>query len=138
MRPHRPFLVGLVCWLLIIGGSLGIFRTMKQLGSPTLATKLAMYPYPASVAETILFGTLALFVICGICIYEGQGWARYVYIAVLIPFFVQDYFGIDHAVNPSTAMKIWLAKLVVCAVSVVFLFLPQAKRFFKPPLYIDE
>ena len=137
MRPHRPLLVGLVCWILIIGGSLGIFRTMKQLGSPALATKLAMYPYPASVAETILFGTLALFVISGICIYEGQGWARFVYLAVLVPFFVQGYLTASQAAS-GLAMKIWMGELVLAAVSIVFLFLPQANRFFNPPLYIDD
>ena len=111
---------------------------MKQLGSPGLAAKLALYPYPAPLAETILFGTLALFIICGIFIYEGHGWARYLLIASLAAFLLQDFLGIDYTKDPSLAWKLWLAKLMGAAVVVIPLFLPQARRYFHPPRYIDE
>ena len=138
MRPPRPFLVGLVCWLLIISGTLDGFRMMRQLGTPGFAAKLAMYPYPEPIAGTLLFGTLALFVISGIFIYEAHGWARYLYIASLLMYLVQGFLGIDYAKDPSLAWKIWLAEAVAAALSLVPLFLPQAQRYFHPPRYIDE
>jgi hypothetical protein len=138
MRPTRPFLVGLVCWALIAGGMFDLYKTMKQLGSPALTTRLAGFPYPASVAETILFGTLAIFIISGICIYEGQGWARYVYLVAMVPFLAQSYLATFHATYPDWALKIWMGELVLVVASVVFLFLPRARRFFHPPLYIDD
>ena len=138
MRPPRPFLVGLVCWILIAGGMYSLYKAMKQLGSPDLTARLAEFPYPAPVAEAILFGTLAIFVVGGICIYEGQGWARYFYIPTAAVYLGQGYFGTFHALKPDLAMKIWIVELVLVVTSVVFLFLPKARRFFNPPRYIDE
>ena len=138
MRPHRPFLVGLVCWVLIISGSVGVFLTMKQLGTPAFTASFAVYPYSPTMAETILFGSLALFVICGICMYEGQSWARHVYLATLFPFLVQGRLWIPHAQAPGLAGNLWWGELVFAILSLIILFLPQARRYFHPPLYIDE
>jgi hypothetical protein len=138
MYPPRPFLVGLVCWVVIISGASGLYLTMKQLGGKTFTSQLAIYPYPPLVAGIILFGTMVLPVICAICMYEGQGWARYVYLALTVPFFVQGHLAIPLAKDPDWAQQIWIGELVLVVLSAVILFLPKARRFFRPPVYLDE
>jgi hypothetical protein len=152
MTVERPFLIGLVCWVLIICGSVTFYVMMKKIAEPDFITFLHSFPYPAAVAGTIVFGTLVGFVVTGICMYEAQGWARYVYIAVAIPFFVQQTLTASYlksaaalAKDPALAMKaasynelLLEIKFVAFLISLVFLFLPQARRFFHPPMYVDE
>ena len=142
MRPHRPFLVGLVCWILILSGAYVGYKQMLQISSAGFQAALEIYPYPAAIAETILFGSLALAVICGILIYEGQAWARYVYLPGAIPFLVQRYLWTDSlpVTTPHHNLH-WLiygAEVAFYLFSAVVFFLPAARRYFHPPLYLDE
>jgi hypothetical protein len=137
MEPERPFLVGLICWTLIIVNMYELYETMKQLGSPGLTGYLAQFPYPPALAETILFLTMAVLVVCGICMYERIGWPRYVYIAVMIPSLIQNYLAVSHLKNPALAMHLLEGKFVLYLASIVILFLPAAQYFFNPPKYLD-
>jgi hypothetical protein len=150
MGPARPRIVGFVCWVLIITGTYIVYFSMKALGSPAFFKGMEMYPYPASVAELILFGTAVGAVLCGILMYEAQGWARYPYILLMIPFLVQNYFNLSilaHSLNleiPTQARKLWLMShlwdlgVVFYLCSILILFLPRTRRYYKPPLYVDE
>lgn len=138
MRPNRPFLVGLVCWILIIGGTAGGYKAMRLLGSDQFPEMMRIFPYPSVVAEIILFGTLAAMVVCGICMYEGQGWARYVYAALMIPGLLQGFLDAPATKTPDLSRHIWEGVLALYIVSLVLLFLPLTRRFFHPPMYVDE
>jgi hypothetical protein len=150
MGPARPRLVGFVCWVLIITGTYIVYSSMKQLGNPAIFQGMQMYPYPAWMGEVILYGTAAGAVICGILMYEAQGWARYPYILLMIPFLVQNYFNLsilEHSLHldvPTQARKLWLMKrlwdlgVLFYLCSILILFLPRTRRYYKPPLYVDE
>lgn len=138
MRPNRPFLVGLVCWILIIGGMAGGYKAMRLLGSDGLKAAMQLFPYPAAAAETILFGSFAVMIVCGICIYEGRGWARYVYALLIIPGLVQGFLNAPATKTPDLSRHICEGALLLYVVSLVLLFLPLTRRFFHPPLYVDE
>jgi hypothetical protein len=135
MRPPRPHLLGLVCWVLILANTRGIYTTMKQMGNPVFTSMWHIYPYPAWVAVTILFGTMAICVISAICMYEGQGWARFIYLAVMVPYFVQNALAVSIA---HESLQILAGKLLLFVASIVILFLPNVRRFFHPPVYVDE
>jgi hypothetical protein len=150
MGPSRPFLVGLVCWKLIIFGTYIIYSSMKELGNHAFIQSFQLYPYPAWLVEVILFGTAAISVICGIFMYEGQGWARYPYLLAILPNLGQSMLSLtilEHSLNlqiPAQAHKLWVAQhlwdldVLFCLFSAVVLFLPRARRYFNPPMYIDE
>jgi hypothetical protein len=151
MRPDRPFLVGLVCWALIIAGSLGVFANMRAMTGSGFIDFLHSFPYPPVVAGTILFGSFVTWTVCGICIYEGQGWARFVYPAVSILYFAQQFLLLSHLKNVNRALNdphvqsainhmkyIEGAKIFLFLVSIGLLFLPLARRYFHPPTYVDE
>ena len=83
-------------------------------------------------------------VIAGICMYERQGWARYLFILIMPLFFVHQYFALALLKQPSDAQKlqIYHGALVLgvglYVLSILILFLPRVRRYYKPPLYIDE
>jgi len=137
MHYERPFLVGLVCWVLIIGNMHAIYTTMKGMGDPSFAASLHIYPYSASIAEFILFSTMAVPLVCGICLYEQQGWARFVYIAVMVPYFIQSFFTVTQPSVPISALYLWGGKFLLYVVSIVILFLPAARYYYTPPQYLD-
>jgi hypothetical protein len=151
MRPDRPFLVGLVCWVLILAGSFGVFSNMRAMTGNGFITLLHSFPYPPLVAGIILFGSFAGWTISGICIYEGQGWARFVYMAVSVVYFVQQFLLVSHLKSANQVLNdphaqlainhmeyLDGAKFFLFLVSIVFLFLPKARRYFHPPTYVDE
>jgi hypothetical protein len=138
MRPERPNLLGLVCWVLILGNLADIYLKMKKMGDPTFADSLAIYPYSPLIAEIIMFGTMAVSIISAICMYEGQGWARYIYFANMVPYFVQHYLAVSSAKNPQIEMYILDGKFALFAASAVILYLPKVRRYFHPPRYLDE
>jgi hypothetical protein len=144
MGPQRPHLVGLICWILIIGGFGGLVLALKSTGGPSFAQSMASFPYPPVVAETLLFGLRLLMVATGICLYEGQGWARYVFIGIMPLFFLNQYFGLGTAQTAADAEKLMLHKLVLAGevvlylVSIGILFLPSVRRYYHPPQYVDE
>jgi len=160
MGPDRPFLVGLVCWSLILAGMRGIYNTMKIMNTDGFRQSLSIFPYSATVAETIVFGTLAVMVVCGICMYERQGWARWIYLLTMPVYFVQRYLTIiapppvspvqpqdlGDAAQPllqappsHTKEELMLAGLfALYAISIWILFSPLGRRFFHPPMYVDE
>jgi hypothetical protein len=111
---------------------------MKQMGDAGFATSLEGFPYPALDAEIILFATMVISILCGILLYEGQGWARYLYFANVIPYLGHDYLAATHVHHSPFPMLIVKAKVVFVIFSAVILFLPRVRRFFSPPLYIDE
>jgi hypothetical protein len=150
MGPLRPRIVGFVCWVLIISGSYIVYSSMKQLNNAAFFQNMQMYPYPARVGEVILYGTAIVAVICGILMYEGHGWARYPYLIVMIPFLAQTYFDLGilaHSLNlhfPAQARKLWLMKrlwdlgVLFYLCSILILFMRRTRRYFHPPLYVDE
>jgi hypothetical protein len=135
---------------------------MKALGTDEFRQSMSIFPYSATVAETIVFGTLVVMVVGGICMYERQGWARWVYLLVMPVFFIQRFLAItapqtlpaDQAapqdplaavqvhmqVPPSqTKEELILAALVVFyVISIWLLFTLSSRRFFHPPMYVDE
>jgi len=139
-------LVGLICWILIIGGFGGLALALKATGADTFAHSLEGFPYPPWVAEIFMFGLRALMVIVGILMYERQGWARYLYIVLMPPFFMHQYFVLALTVTHTApeAQKLALhryaldAGVVLYLVSIVILFLRPVRRYYHPPLYIDE
>jgi hypothetical protein len=138
MRPDRPHILGFVCWVLIIGNMADIYKTMKLMGSDLFPLSLEGFPYPPLYAEIILFGTMAVFIIVGILMYEGQGWARYIYIANMIPYVMHHYLSASHDKAGHFRMLILEAKIVFFLFSIVVVFLPQVRRYFCPPMFIDE
>lgn len=162
MGSDRPFLVGLICWTLILAGMRGIYNTMKLLGTDEFRQSMSIFPYSATVAETIVFGTLVVMVACGICMYERQGWARWIYLLAMPVFFVQRFLAItapltlpaDQAEpqDPLAAIQAHLqappnqtkeelmlaAFFLLYAISLWILFSLSARRFFHPPMYVDE
>jgi hypothetical protein len=151
MRPNRPFLVGLVCWALIIAGSLGVFSNMKGMTGSAFTDLLHSFPYPPVVAGIILFGSFVGWTVSGICIYEGQGWARYAYMGVSLVYFGQQFLLIFQKMNADEGLNdphlqsaihhlelVDGAKIAVILISLVILFLPDAQRYFYPPTYVDE
>jgi len=162
MESERPFLVGLVCWALIIAGMRGVYSTMKVLGTDAFRQSLSVLPYPVTVAQTILFVALVAMVVSGICMYERQGWARWIYLVALPPFFLQRFLIIttlqtlpDDQAEPQdplaaiqahlqtppnqTKEELILAALVVLyLISLWILFTLTSRRFFHPPMYVDE
>jgi hypothetical protein len=162
MGSDRPFWVGLVCWTLIIAGMRGVYNTMKVLGTDEFRKSMSLFPYSATVAETIVFATLVVMVVGGICMYERQGWARWVYLLAMPVYFVQRFLAIiapmtlpadqgepqdpltaiqSHLAAPPSQTKeeLMLAALfVLYAISLWLLFSLSARRFFHPPMYVDE
>ena len=144
MGPQRPNLVGLICWILIIGGFYGLVQALKSSGSPTFAQSLGAFPYPAPVAIGILFSTRVLMIVTGICMYERQGWARYVYIVLMPIIFLNQYLGMGVAKTAEDAHKLMLHKaalggaVLLFLISIVILFLPLTRRHYHPPQYVDE
>jgi len=150
MGPLRPRWVGFVCWVLIIAGSYTVYSSMKQLNSAAFYQSMQMYPYPAWAGELILYGAAITAVVCGICMYEGQGWARYPYLIVMIPFLAQTYLDLGilahslHLQIPAQARKLWLAKhewdlgVLFYLFSIFILFMRRTRRYYHPPLYVDE
>jgi hypothetical protein len=144
MGPQRPHLIGLICWVLIVGGFGGLVLALKSTGGPSFAQSMAMYPYPPAVAEALLFGLRLLMVGTGICLYEGQGWARYVFIGIMPVFFLNQYFGLGEAHSAVEAQKLLLHKgllageVVLYLIAIGILFLPAARRHYHPPQYVDE
>jgi hypothetical protein len=138
MRPERPNLLGFVCWVLIIGNMADIYKTMKSMGSPTFGPSLEGFPYPPLYAEIILFGTMAIFIICAILMYEGQGWARYIYFVNMIPYVFHHYVSASIDKTSHYRMPILEAKIVFFAISILIVFLPRVRRYFRPPVYVDE
>jgi hypothetical protein len=138
MRPERPNLLGFVCWVLIIGNMADIYRTMKSMGSPAFDLSLEGFPYPPLYAEIILFGTMAVFIICAILMYEGQGWARYIYFANMILYVFHHHVSASLDTTPNHRMLILEAKIVFFAISIVIVYLPSVRRYFRPPVYVDE
>jgi hypothetical protein len=136
MRYQRPRLLGFICWILILGNLADLYRTMKQMGGPHFADSLEGFPYSSLDAEIILFATMGIFILCGILMYEGQGWARYLYFANMIPYLGHDYLAATHVHNSPFSMLIVQAKVVFVILSAVILFLPRVRRYFSP-LYID-
>jgi len=113
MGVERSHLVGLICWVLILGGLGGLALAMKAIGTPAFAGWLALYPFSPAVTATLAFGLRALLVATGICLYERQGWARYVYIALMPAFFIFQFLGLGQATNAtrrtswSSTRKYW-------------------------------
>jgi hypothetical protein len=144
MGVERSHLVGLICWVLILGGLGGLALAMKAIGTPAFAGWLALYPFSPAVTATLAFGLRALLVATGICLYERQGWARYVYIALMPAFFIFQFLGLGQATNATEAHKlvqhqeILEAGVVLWLASLVILFLPSTNRYYHPPMYVDE
>jgi hypothetical protein len=144
MGPERSHLVGLVCWVLILGGFGGLALAMKSSGTPEFTAWLALFPFSQPVTLTLIFVSRALIVATGICLYEGQGWARYVYILLRPAFFYFQYLGLGQATNAAEAHKLVQhqqaleAGVVLWLASLVILFLPSTNRHYNPPMYIDE
>ncbi len=80
---------------------------------------------------------MAISILCGILLYEGHGWARYLYFANMIPYLMHGYLAATHVHLPPFPMLIVQAKVVFVMLSAVILFLPRVRRNFSPPLYID-
>ena len=137
MNPQRPHLLGLVCWVVIIACMAGIYFNMKAMGAPNFQKTLEIYPYPSWLAEVILFGTLVIPIVSAIFMYEGHGWARYVYLPVMLPYFIQNYLAIPQQKYPDFSRNILEGEFVLYLLSAVILFLPSARYFFYPPKYID-
>ncbi len=140
----------------------GIYTTMKEMGSDAFRQSMAIFPYPPIVAEIVVFGTCVIIIICGIFMYEGQGWARWVYLPVMLPWFLQRFIAVvappapaapagpngepasllDHApvvAAPHHKDEFILACLVLLyLLSIWVLFSRRARRYFNPPLYVDE
>ena len=80
----------------------------------------------------------------GICLYERQGWARYVFLVLVPLFFLHQYFGLGHAATPAEAQKLMLHQMalgggvVLYGMAIAILFMPAARRHYHPPLYVDE
>jgi hypothetical protein len=148
MGPQRPNLVGLICWILILGGFAGLALALKATGSDSFAPAMEKYPYPPLVAEILQFVPRALLVITGILLYERQGWARYLFIAVVPLFLVHAHFTVAQmntpAMSSTAAQKYAVYKYlldlgaVLYLASVVYLFLRPIRRYYHPPQYIDE
>jgi hypothetical protein len=117
---------------------------MKSSGTPEFTAWLALFPFSQPVTLTLIFVSRALIVATGICLYEGQGWARYVYILLMPAFFYFQYLGLGQATNAAEAHKLVQhqqaleAGVVLWLASLVILFLPSTNRHYNPPMYIDE
>jgi hypothetical protein len=161
MGNDRPKWLGLVCWVLIISGTYGLYTTMKVLGTKDFLDSLSIFPYPAGVAEAILLGTLVIMIVSGICMYERQGWARWFYVLVLPVFLFQRFLAITapppmpvgngDAQDPlyqqahlqplpsHTKEELILALFATCYLgSLWILFMLRTRRYFHPPMYVDE
>ena len=154
MGTDRPYRIGFVSWPLIIGGMLTIYGTMKILGSPAFDQTLSVLPYSLMTAQIILLGSSAVFIVSGMCMYERQGWARYIYLITAIPFYIQRFLlvkAIHDAgtiqLKPGLAVvppHLGLADLALIAQAVFYLFSLWAlfswrsRRYYHPPMYVDE
>src|SRR5579875_631767 len=94
MGNERPLWLGLLCWVLIITGMYGLYSTMKVLGTKAFLDSMDIFPYPASAAIAIVFLTLVVMIVSGICMYERQGWARWFYIFMLSVYFSQRFLAL--------------------------------------------
>jgi hypothetical protein len=161
MGDDRPLWLGFVCWVLIISGTYGLYTTMKVLGTKAFVDSMSNFPYPAGLAEGIVFVTLVGMIVSGICMYERQGWARWIYILVMPVFFFQRFLAVtappplatdqSDAQDPlylqthlreapaHTKEQLILAGLVVLyLLSLWVLFAFRTRRYFHPPMYVDE
>jgi len=138
MRPDRPNLLGFVCWVLIVYDMFDIYKTMKTMGDDSFPLSLQGFPYPPLYAEIILFGTMVIFIICGILMYEGQGWARYIYFANMIPYVMHHYLSAAHDKTAHFRMLALELKIVFFLCSIFIVFMPRVRRYFHPPTYVDE
>lgn len=161
MGNDRPLWLGFVCWVLIITGTYGLYSTMKVFGTKAFLDSMSDFPYPAVAAQIVLFGTLVLMIASGICMYERQGWARWFYIFTMPVFFTQRFLQITpppalpanagDAQDPlfvqihlqtapvSTKEEVLLALYVLLyGLSLWVLFTFRARRYFHPPMYVDE
>ena len=158
MGPQRPNLVGLICWILIVGGFASLVSMMKSSGG-LAAVPGQELPYPLWLGLALQYGPRALMVVAGICLYERQGWARYFYIAVMLVFFVDRLVGLLQEktrgvtpiapAQPGTAVAPVVSKLLLheaelgvmvalFILSLVILFMRPAQRYYHPPEYVDE
>ncbi len=161
MGDDRPLWLGFVCWVLIVTGTYGLYTTMKVLGTNAFVDSMSNFPYPAWAAEAAVFVTLVSMIFSGICMYERQGWARWIYILVMPVFFFQRFLAVtappplptgqSDAQDPlylqthlpdapvHTKEQIILVALVVLyLLSIWVLFTFRARRYFHPPMYVDE
>jgi len=142
MAPQRPNLVGLVCWVLIIGGFGGLVLGLKSSGGADFHKTLNFFPYPPPVAMGLMFGSRAVLVIIGILLYERHGWARYLFIAFVPVFLLHQFFAL--ALDEEGSLKQLAHQAALAAgglgylLGILILFLRPARRYYRPPRYIDE
>ena len=159
MGNDRPLWLGFVCWVLIVSGTYGLYTTMKELGTKEFVDSMADFPYSANVAVGIVFVTLAVMIISGICMYERQGWARWFYVLALPVYLFQRFLAITappplpsgneqdplyqqthlQPLQNHTKEEAILALFVMFYLfSLWILFMLRARRYFHPPIYVDE
>jgi hypothetical protein len=149
MPPERSNWIGLVCWGLIIDGMHGLYATMKVLGTDVFKHSMTQFPYPAAAAYAFVFGGYILMVFCGACMYERQGWARYLYLIGVLPLFAQRWMEHHFAQQellahppkvpePDWEKYLLILQVILYLVSIYILFMYRARRYYNPPLYVDE
>ncbi len=159
MGNERPLWLGIVCWVLIITGTYGLYSMMKVLGTKAFLDSMDIFPYPAHAAIAIIFVTLVVMIVSGICMYERQGWARWFYIFMVPVYFSQRFFAMTapppldndaaqnefytpiyvQQANDHTREGMILSLLVILyLLSLWILFTNRARRYFHPPMYVDE
>jgi hypothetical protein len=121
---ERPFYVSIVGVLAILGGFMGLLVSGHGL--------ITLLESDAASGSSILIGTLiiaacALYCMTGIFIMRGANWARWAFtvVAILILCGVVIAFADD-------LTKV-IRNCLEPAVSIVFLFLPGANRYFSDP-----
>lgn len=107
---HRPLPVIIVSILFVVVGCVGFIYHLQELSNPD------------NLTETVVILLLRILaVVCGILLWLGIGWARWLTIAWLV------YHVVIGALNSTTQMLAHIAFLIVVS---ILLFVPVAAKYF--------
>lgn len=77
---QRPKSVTVICWLLIITGSISLVASFINLNNPIVKEMMAKSPVPISIQYLMMYCGLAVTLLSGVAMLKRQNWARLLYV----------------------------------------------------------
>lgn len=121
----RPLQVTIVAWFLMVTGAISLITTTMMMGNTMVQELMAKSPLPRGIQYGMAYTGLLVAVTSGYFMLEGRRWARTVYVT---------WGAIGFITSLITSPMKWalIPGLVVFAVIVTLLFLPDSNAFFSP------
>lgn len=132
MSKKRPIWITIICWFMMVTGSISIITTTVMLQNPVMQQVMAKSPLPVPLQLGMAYLGLTISVATGFFMLKGKRWARTTYISWALMSFT---------INLATSPMKWamFPGLVIFAIIAVLLFLPRSNEFFSSrPAVTDE